>query len=59
MRQDRALLMSRAEHGCEDLLGLGTVRAAVAAADFAHDDGRANRVLITPVVLSMAGRRGT
>lgn len=41
--------MDGSEHGREDLLGLGTVRAAVAAADFAHDHGRANRVLGSPV----------
>ena len=41
--------MSGAEHGREDLLGPRAVRAPVPAADFAHHDGWANRVLGPPV----------
>ena len=42
-------LMCGAEHGREDLLGSRALRAPVPAADFAHHDGGANRVLGPPV----------
>ena len=41
--------MSGAEHGRENLLGVRAARAPVAAADFAHRDGRPNGVLGAPV----------
>ena len=41
--------MGGAEYGREHLLGRRPVCAAVATADFAHHDGRANRVLGSPV----------
>ena len=41
--------MGGAKYGREDVLGRHTMHAAVAAADLAHHDGRANRVLGAPV----------
>ena len=41
--------MRGAEHGREDLLGLRSPDAAVAAADLAHDDRGAKRVFGAPV----------
>lgn len=48
-RRIEPALMSVAEDGREDLLGLGPACVTVATADSAHRDGRSNRVLGSPI----------